>query len=151
MTPLSFWEMSPRVFELKVQGYFRKENRARLYFRETFALLFNVNRSEKTPAIEGADVIALIGEKPKRKVRESSKTWTKEEIQVAQERINRQAKREREEMEAAVNGLNAVGIQIVPRRNDGEYTADYLARLNGLIDETKASQSLNTNQSWQEP
>lgn len=49
-----------------VAGYLRRTNKDGLYFRELYALLYNINRGEKTPPIDGMDVLVLPGEKKKR-------------------------------------------------------------------------------------
>ncbi|WP_232540916.1 hypothetical protein [Spirosoma endbachense] len=49
-----------------VAGYVRRINKEGVYFRELYALLYNINRGEKAPAIEGIDVMRLPGEKKPR-------------------------------------------------------------------------------------
>ncbi|GAB3881293.1 hypothetical protein [Spirosoma agri] len=47
-------------------GYYRRTNPQGIYFRELYALLYNINRGEKTPAIDSQDVLRLPGEKKRR-------------------------------------------------------------------------------------
>ncbi|WP_223834205.1 hypothetical protein [Spirosoma profusum] len=88
MTPQQFWDMPPSVFVQKVEGYYRRENRAAYYYRETYALHYNLNRGEKNPAITGEDVLTFLGEKPKRERKTKPMVWTEEEIAKAEFRAN---------------------------------------------------------------
>lgn len=69
LTPDEFWDMSPYLFNRKLDGYFHHKNSAALHFRQLFALLYNVNRGEKEEPIDGRDVLTLYGEKKPRKAR----------------------------------------------------------------------------------
>ncbi|QHV99227.1 phage tail assembly chaperone [Spirosoma endbachense] len=66
LRPGEFWEITPAEFDRMVAGYVRRINKEGVYFRELYALLYNINRGEKAPAIEGIDVMRLPGEKKPR-------------------------------------------------------------------------------------
>ncbi|WP_143100856.1 hypothetical protein [Spirosoma endophyticum] len=139
MSLAEFWNMPPHAFQLKVEGFFERENRTGLYFRETYALLYNINRGEKTQPIDGKDVILLAGEKKSREPRHKKGTFasmTPEQLQAWTDRVNQQEKKEREAVAAAVQQLMEVGIDQVPTQKAGESNPDYANRLIHLKEST---------------
>lgn len=98
MTDEMFWHSTPAQFTLRVEAYKRHNRADAMYFRETFALLYNINRNEKAPVLEGKDVLTIHGDKPPKKERRQ-KSMMDDPVAMADfmERLNAMSRREVEE------------------------------------------------------
>ncbi|WP_394356000.1 phage tail assembly chaperone [Spirosoma profusum] len=90
LSPAEFWEMTPADFSRMLEGYYYRNRQQGVYFRELYALLFNINKGEKTPYLEPKEVLRLIGEPRSKKVKNKTALLTPEQIQLMEERVNRQ-------------------------------------------------------------
>ncbi len=91
LTTEQFWRTTPVEFARMVEGYQRRTRMPGVYFRELYALLYNVNRGEKSEALDGGDVLRLPGDKTKRKVRaEKAISYSMQELADYSKRINNQ-------------------------------------------------------------
>lgn len=98
MTDEQFWRSTPAQFTLRVEAYKRDNRPSAMYFREMFCLLYNINRSEKAPALEPTELMLLHGEKPPRKARRE-KSLMDDPAAMAdfQQRLNQASRREKNE------------------------------------------------------
>ncbi|GAB3327827.1 hypothetical protein GCM10027299_28990 [Larkinella ripae] len=62
LTEKKFWRMTPLNFYRLQEGYQRRNQRAGLYFRETYALLCNIHRGKGAELVKGTDVLRLPGD-----------------------------------------------------------------------------------------
>lgn len=124
MTDEMFWHSTPAQFTLRVEAYKRHNRADAMYFRETFALLYNINRSEKAEVLEGKDILMLHGEKPPRKERRE-KSLMDDPVALADYMARLKSMNDNEVEEAAFFGLPP--HDYVRRRSYNQITTEMVA------------------------